>query len=480
MDPIITLLQEYITGLLDAEDNFIDHLDSLTELEETVVELSNHMAAGFLGVCLTTADELIRESSSRKKDYIIQRNRFRTLISSVGDVTFSHTVFEDKEGHSRQLLDEAVRLPQKEKFTAVAEAKLLNEAEAYSYQHAADSISSGGQKITKTTVMNKVHAFAREIPDFQPVPEQLQQVEYLYIEADEDHISNANEEEKSGCHIGKLVYLFEGKVDVCKGRRMLVNPVYFGGIYNGTDNNRALWKSVQDYIDRHYDPECLKCVYISGDGARWIRAATDYIDQSVFVADRFHLKEYIYRAAGCAREERDDIVGQLYECIYNDNLKAARRVLNYVKRHYSGGDTVDACRKFMNNHWDAIQVAFHDENVQGCSAEGHVSNVFSVRMSSRPMAWSSEGADGMCKLRCFVKNSGRDKVIDLVCWRRQHELGELAATGTDGGLISSEARAHYTASQRQARSYIERIQATLMIGSTARKTIAISERIGMI
>ena len=108
---IVSLIRSYVEGLLEAENRFIEHLDSFPELEKTVVELSNRMAAGFLGAVLTTADDLICESGIRKKEYTVQRKRMRTLISSVGDVTFTHTLYKDKQGQTKCLLDDQIRLP---------------------------------------------------------------------------------------------------------------------------------------------------------------------------------------------------------------------------------------------------------------------------------------------------------------------------------------------------------------------------------
>ncbi|HIV17108.1 MAG TPA: hypothetical protein IAB17_03875 [Candidatus Alectryocaccobium stercorigallinarum] len=85
----------------------------------------------------------------------------------------------------------------------------------------------------------------------------------------------------------------------------------------------------------------------------------------------------------------------------------------------------------------------------------------------------------MCKLRCFVRNYGRDKIIDLVQYRRDQQVQKLAATGTDG-LIDQATKKKYKAGQRQNRAYIERIQATLGVSSTVRKALAIREQIGNI
>ena len=53
-----------------------------------------------------------------------------------------------------------------------------------------------------------------------------------------------------------------------------------------------------------------------------------------------------------------------------------------------------------------------------------MSHLYSARMSSRPMGWSETGADRMCMLRCYIKNEGEEKVLDLVRFRRKKVLME--------------------------------------------------------
>lgn len=479
---ILTLIRSYVEGLLDAEDKFIEHLDTFPELEKTVVELTNQMAAGFLGIVLTTADSLICDSGIRKKEYTVQRKRMRTLISSVGDVTFEHTLYKDKKGKTRCLLDEQIRLPGRERFTTLAEAKVLAEAEVHSYQHAADSVRTGTQTITKTTVMNKIHEIEKELPEVDPVPEpeEKKQVEYLYLEADEDHIHKQKDGKADGCFIGKLVYLFEGKEAVCKGRRKLIAPFYFGGLYSGSKRNAALWKQVEKYIEDHYDQECLKKVYICSDGGAWIKTAVNYIYKGKLVADRFHLMKYIYRVANYTLDESDTTIGRLYKYIYKNKLVAVKKLLTRIQKHCEGSErAVEECRKFMVNNWSAIQTAFHDEHVLGCSAEGHISSIYSERMSSRPMGWSETGSDRMCKLRCYVRNYGRGRIVDMVRYRREQECLRQKAAGAEE-MIDLPAKTRYTAEQKRNRAYIERLQATLQLGSTVRKTLAIREQLGSI
>lgn len=51
----------------------------------------------------------------------------------------------------------------------------------------------------------------------------------------------------------------------------------------------------------------------------------------------------------------------------------------------------------------------------GCCQEGQVSHVLSERLSTRPMAWSKDGADKMSKIRAFKENKGNiyEKLIDI-------------------------------------------------------------------
>lgn len=63
--------------------------------------------------------------------------------------------------------------------------------------------------------------------------------------------------------------------------------------------------------------------------------------------------------------------------------------------------------------------SLRNKEIDGCSAESHVSHVLSDRLSSRPKDWSKRGADRMSRLRCFEQNNGREKIIELVKYSRE-------------------------------------------------------------
>jgi len=473
---IVALLDTFAHGLYDISEDFYDHPEQFSQIEHRVAKLSNQTAAQFLSMLLSELDQVVCDSLKRKEHFKVQRHRNRTLITTVGDVTFTHTLFQEVEtGRIRMLLDEMIGLPDHEKFSAQAEAKVLYEAQVHSYQHAADSIQIGNQKISKVAVMNKVHAVTEELPE--PVPVEKKKCKYLYIEADEDHIHGQQNGQPAASMIGKLVYLYEGKEDVCVGKRKLLSPHYLGGLYAGSTGNQALWEEVEKYIETHYDNSALKKVYISGDGASWIRAGADYVDKAVLVQDRFHLMKYINKAARLTLDDADAVKGKFYKYIYKNKPKKVRKLLEKIRRSAGHDDVIDQTASYLLGNWEAIQTAFHDKHVLGCSAEGHVSNIYSDRMSSRPMGWSETGSDRMCRLRCYVKNYGASQIISLVEYRRRKQMEELEATGTEGIVEKVATRRKLTAAQRDVAAYVDRIQATIP-GMTVRKTLAIRERLG--
>ncbi len=350
----------------------------------------------------------------------------------------------------------------------------MQEATKTSYQHAADQLQVGMQKVSKVSVMNKVHGIQRFLPPGDVVEQR--KCKYLYIEADEDHISRqkAGKEVRGDCIIGKLVYVFEGKEETAGGRRELVNAAYFGGDYPGQEANTELWEEVWTYIRTHYDQSVLKRVYLCSDGGGWIKTGLEVIDKSVAVADRFHLMKYINRLSNLTLDEKDYVKGRFYKYIYKNHKRKIQKLLVRIRRSVENQEAVNAGETFLMNNWEAIQRAFHDKHVYGCSAEGHVSHLYSDRMSSRPMGWSTVGADRMCRLRCLTKTYGEEKIAELVRIRRESACEELPATGTDGKAIGDREviRRTYTAAQKEAAKYAERMHATLM-GSLTRKELAI-------
>ena len=481
---IVSLLDTLLTSVFDAERRFFENPKEFSELEASVKSSTDAFAAGFLGAILSEMDQAIRDSSWRDGRYTIQRNDTRTLVSSVGDISFNCTYYKSKSEKNKftHLLEDLIGLEKNERFTELAEAVMLREALKTSYAEAAKVLPSK-QEITKTTVMNKVHSIAEEIPD--TIYDEPKSVPYLYIEADEDHVAeqHGRHGEENGSFISKLIYIYEYKQEstVAEGRYELVNKYYFGGLYQGEEGNKRLWSRVNAFIEKNYDTEAVKRIFISGDGASWIKSGVTYVDNSVFCADKYHLMKYVNAAAAQMLDEKDDVKAELWHLMYSKKKDARKKFDAYTVAMMNSAnkpDKIEELRKYALGNWPAVRRTLRNKLVNGCSAESHVSHVLSDRLSSRPMGWSETGADRMSKLRCYERNNGRAAIIDLVKYSREQK--HLEATGTEGiGVQSLKLKTLLAESYSQADSYIERIQAHIPYG-TVRKTLAIRERLSLL
>lgn len=479
---IVSLLDTLLTSVFDAEKNFFENPKAFSDLEASVKSSTEAFAAEFLGQILSEMDQAIRRCTWREGRYTIQRNDTRTLISSVGDISFDCTYYKSKSEKNTftHLLEDVIGLEKNERFTEVAEAVMLCEALKTSYAEAAKVLPSK-QEITKTTVMNKVHSIADEIPD--TIYDEPKAVPYLYIEADEDHVAEQHgryAEDENASFISKLIYLYEYKQESeeSKGRYELVNKYYFGGLYQGEEENKRLWSRVDAFIKANYDTEALKRVFISGDGANWIKSGVTYVDNSVFCADKYHLMKYVNTAAAQMLDEKDDVKNELWHLMYSKQKNARKKFDTYTVAMMNSAkkpDKIEDLRKYVLGNWPAVRRTLRNKLVNGCSAESHVSHVLSDRLSSRPMGWSQTGADRMSKLRCYDRNNGRAEIIQLVKYSRSQR--HLASTGTDDIVPQNlKVRDILAEHYNQANSYIERMQAHVPYG-TVRKTLAIRERL---
>ena len=475
---IVSLLDTLLTSVFKAEKDFYDNPKDFSNLETSVKSSTEAFAAGFLGAILSEMDQAIRKSVWREQRYVVHRNDTRTLISSVGDISFECTYFRSRTDKSRftHLLEDLIGLERNERFTEVAEATMLCEALKTSYSEAAKVLPSK-QEISKTTVMNKVHAIAEEIPD--TIYDEPKSVPYLYIEADEDHVAEqhgrANEDNNSS-FVSKLVYIYEYKRDDpdVNGRKELVNKYYFSGLYPGEEGNRRLWSKVEAFIDNNYDQMALRTIFVSGDCAAWIKYGAKYLDKAVFCADKYHLMKYVNTAAAQMLDEKDNVKNELWKLLNSrsDNTRKEFDIYtSEMMRSAKSPEKIEDLRRYVLGNWKAVRRTLRSKHTYGCSAESHVSHVLSDRLSSRPMGWSQTGADRMSKLRCYDRNNGRAQIIQLVKYSRKQR--KLAATGTDGPsekdlMLYRIVAEHYD----QASSYIERIQAHLNLGS-AKKGFAI-------
>ena len=392
--------------------------DLVMGLQESLFELGRNIVTEVL----EDMDEYLRNCEIRKKDWEIIRKDNTGLLTSFGSIKYSRTYFKPKrEGKRQYLVDEIVGINPHDRVSADVVINAVDEAIDSSYRKAGEE-AAYMDRISKQAVMKKVHQI--EVQDAPMEIQEKRELRVLYIEADEDHVAlqesgKKKSEKKYSISMPKLVYVHEG-VDnerSTKKRTVLKNVRYFGG----ECNTEELWLKVAEYIDKQYKEEKIETVYISGDGASWIRQGLQWIGKSKFVLDKYHMNKYVKTAT--AHLNDDSMYYQLKDAIEWPDKEMVKSTIKEILRKTDSDtkkEAVKDAQRYILNNWDGIEIKVEKrDEIVGCSAEGHVSHVLSDRLSSRPRGWSKVGVAKMSQLRIYKKNGG--KIYDLVMGQKIRE-----------------------------------------------------------
>lgn len=439
--------EECINRFEKLEDDFLKEPSKLAEYVMGLTEELHNLGLKMIQDSLETMDALLNQSPIRRRSWVVESHENKKLITSLGEVNFRKTLFTNKEtGSSEYLLDRLIGLDRNERITEDAEAKMLEEAVQTSYRRGGESASLMTE-VSKQTVKNKIHRL--NFPPNDETPVQKKVVDYLYLEADEDHVSlqfretrgdlTANENhQKNNCLITKLVYVHEGietEAPMSK-RHKLVNPHYFCSV-NTDEDNAAFWDRIYQYLEAHYELDKVKKIYLNADGGAWIKSGMRRIAGIVYVLDEFHLEKYLTKMTSHMKDSRYDALNELRTSIRcktkNDFLEITER-LKGCEENESGWKRIDEAKEYITSNWTAAKLRLrHQDGVKGSSTEGHVSHILSGRMSSRPMGWSKTGASKMAQLRAYTLNGG--DMLKLVRYQKR-ELPK--AVSAEYEVISAE------------------------------------------
>ncbi len=416
-------------GIANLQEVFMEYANDFSKVAELVDGVTKSMIE--LGTSLIAEewefyDNLLRKRKNLRPDWEIIRRDQVTKLTSLGEVIYNKTYFKNKKtGERCYLLDKLMGFEPGERMTEDAVARMLDEATDSSYRKGGIHASISEAVVSKETVMDKVHRL--RFPVVESLPEK-RKVKVLYIDADEDHVAlqyldkkgDTKEGGRNHIYMPKLAYVYEG-VDTEMERHELINIKYFGGGYAGVEGTKQLWDEVFDYIDKSYDNEELERIYINGDGAEWIKAGAKTHAKARFVLDKFHLQKYIIAATSHLMDSQVDARSEIWKAIHRKKKREAEAAFDYIleiTESETKRNAVEISKKYVLGHWSAImnKIRNKEDNIQ-CSAEGHVSHVFSDRMSSRPLGWSELGADNMARLRVYKKNKGN--ILELVRYQKQ-------------------------------------------------------------
>lgn len=480
--------EESISIFEKLEDDFFKHPEKMAEYVRGITKELHKIGILMIQESLEQMNQQLKDSGKRKTGWHVERDSQKQLVTSLGTVNFTKTLFINKEtGKMEYLLDRILGLEKHERITEDAVAEMLEEAVQTSYRRGGEESCLEG-RVSKQTVKTKLHNL--KFPKDTNEPEKKKEVEYLYLEADEDHVSLQFREHKGdlaesgkggkkNCLITKLVYVHEGiEREAPKSKRYkLINPHYFCRVCDGKENE-AFWDEIYEYINSHYQLEKVKKIYLNADGGSWIGTARTRIKGLTYVLDEFHLQKYLIRLTSHMKDSTDDAYKELRRAIRRgtkgDFFEIVERLKNALPQESieTGTRRLEQSRDYILENWGAARMRLmHKDGVVGSSTEGHVSHVLSERMSSRPMGWSRKGAAKMAQLRAYYYNGG--DMLELVRYQKA-ELPKAAGCEQEMVLpvqiFQSEKSRHGILGK-----YVESITHSVSLG--AKKKIYFNEHI---
>lgn len=390
------VLQKFMKKVGETFSSF----EMFDDLVQRIRKNTDQLALDLMTVYFEWLDEEIKENAHRKKDWVVERLGDKNgILTEMGTLYYQRRYYASKKGAGySHLVDECMGITSHQRIDLGLKDELVKTATDISYEKTTRSV--GRENVSKQTVKRLIHDFESDLIKHEVIPdcpEEKKKVKYLYIDADEDHVSVIGKRRTEQ----KLVYVYEGIAhNETENKRELVAPYYMTGV-SGTE----LFREAYEYIRNNYDLNELKRIYVQGDGANWIKAGVNIIPYSRYVLDKYHMKQQIRKCAGPDEELRDRLGDALMggdvdelDVVMNDVLDGAKEekkeeIIKNFKYFY---DRFDGIKAYSDS----------DEYLVGCSAEGHVSHLLSARLSSRPLTWSVLGSDNMAKFRVCIKNGG--------------------------------------------------------------------------
>ena len=386
---IIPLINEFTNNF---NEIFNKNLNPLN-LESKIRDAGDMFTLKLYESFLNYIDDKFKHSKERKLIYNIKETRKRTLITSVGYITINSTSYVNKTTKERFVfLREILHLKPYQRLTNEAEYQLIKYAMDENMSQAARH-ALRNTIISRSTVSKKIKVLDGTIQE--NITRTNNQPDILYIEMDEIHANLQHD----GNKICPCAIVHEGYEEDFVKRKKLKNIHYFA---SSKLTYEELWEVIFDYVDKKYDINKFKIIFVSGDGAPGIRNYTNCFPNAKFVLDPFHYikkhLKYIFKQDVELRHIADNYIRNNliddFKILVACQIEKYPEQEKYMKEHMN----------YIINNLDGIKNQNHPDYKCHCSMEGHVNQAFARYITSSPYGFSEQGLENKLKLLVYHAN----------------------------------------------------------------------------
>jgi hypothetical protein len=406
--------------LVDAfADHFLPELlktEDFDAFEELVSCDMRNIAAKAMALCLERFDAMLLESIPR--GWSVHEHARRTLVTLLGEVSWTRTIFLDKHGRRRAWSDELLGIPKRARVSANAFLWICACAAYNSYRRTARAFEAmSGCLISHVAVMRFVHEEGRLLKEAPPTGAHLSQdtifteVDGLWIHLQSDeHRKEAlprgvyEQAKKTASFELKMACIYAGKHKDGTGR---VHRGNLSVIAADADPDE-FWRRAWGQVCADYELGDLEHVWLGADGGSW--CGPEHLEQVApdscsieHSLDPFHVMQGICRAfpEGAKRDWAQSLAfrrkpGQL--------VRMCERIADHM-RPGKQRDKVKELGKYISNHLGAVRFPHPTMGTM----EGTNFHVAAVRVKNNATSWSRRGAEAMVLIRCAIL-TGRNLV----------------------------------------------------------------------
>ena len=386
---IIPLINEFTKSF---NETFQKNLNPLN-LESKIRDIGDTFTLKLYESFLNYIDDKFKNSRDRKLNYNIKETRKRTLITSVGCITINSTSYVNKITKERfVLLREILHLKPYQRLTNEAEYQLIKYSMSENMSQAAKH-ALRNTILSRSTVSKKIKVLDGTIEE--NISKSINQPDVLYIEMDEIHANLQHGSNK----ICPCAIVHEGYEEDFVKRKKLKNIHYFA---SSKLNYEDLWEVVFDYVDKKYNIDKFKVIFVSGDGAVGIKNYTNCFPNALFVLDQFHYQRkhlrYIFKEETYLKNLADTY-------IRNDLIDDFKSLVNaQIEKYPEQKEKMKEHMNYILKNLEGIKNQKHPLYKCPCSMEGHVNHGFARYITSSPYGFSTQGLENKLKLLVYNAN----------------------------------------------------------------------------
>lgn len=393
---IIPLFQSLVNHL----SKILINNQFLHEIEHNISDSTTQLNLDILRQILEYLDLKYKNSKERKDKYYVQQTRERTLITSLGLLTFNKTYYKSKKKVNGKYeyysyLEDYLGVAKWAKMTLATEVLLINNALDNGYSWSSNN-SIPNYIISRQTISSKIKGINYNY--IEPINKK-ETPNIIYIEADEVHANLQSREKGTKNKIVPVILTHEGHKENFVKKKELKNQHYIASSILKTDK---LWNEAYKYLDAKYDLNKEPTIFVSGDGAPWIKGYDEAFPNAIYVLDPFHYFNkklaYIFK--------KEPIITSIADSYLRNRMIDEFKLLVKVQTDKYPDQKKDMIKiqNFLIQNIDGIINQNHPMYKCPCSMEGHISNKYAKFITSRPHSYSEDGLENIVQLLTMKAN----------------------------------------------------------------------------